>query len=371
MSPSPVHPHDAAFEPVPGATDLAVLLRGLRAHVPRCLLDGAPWEHVLRRVGDLPAVAATAIVFELRLGDPVQAADVLVPIMPGTRLAGYHVRHGEAASSHSPAAALGRYLGDLADPESPLHRWVSGTTLEYDLVEPRADGRPAPGVFMRLRLEPLPRPLGSSPYNCGARHMAATLAKTVGWDASAAEEVAVERAVDALAPDGEVLHVGALPGREPRAVRLVARGVEERKVPAVLGRLEWPGSMQAVTGLLRALRGRAARFQLSFDVSARGVSPRLGLETYVDRDGRSGSPGGWLATGRGDWTPFVAWMEQEGWCLPAKARGLAQWPVVETIYAFGRPWRLYRGLNHVKITVEADGAAHAKAYAGMSFVPIA
>ena len=371
MSTSSAHPHDAAFVRVPGAVSLAELLRGLRAHVPQRLLDGAAWERVLRRIGDLPAVAATAVVFEFRLGDPAQAADVFVPVVPGGRLAEHYVRRGDAASSNSPAAALGRYLIDLANPKSPLHRWISGTILEYDLVNIRTHNRPDPGVFMRLRPTPLPRPIGNIAHNSSAKLMAATLAKTVGRAADPAEEAEVERAIDALYPDGEALHIGALPDRTPRAVRLVARGIEERRVAAVLKRLEWPGSIPAVTGQLCALRGRVARFNLSFDVSARGVAPRLGLEIYVDGIGRSESPSGWLATGRSHWRPFIAWMEEEGWCLSAKARGLAHWPAVEIIYTYGRRWRLYRGLNHVKITFEADGTAHAKAYAGMSFVPTA
>ena len=112
---------------------------------------------------------------------------------------------------------------------------------------------------------------------------------------------------------------------------------------AVLARLGWTGSIPAVTALLPALRGRARRFYLSLDVSDRGVSPRLGLELYVDRDAVPGTPGGWVATGRSDWASFIAWLEQEGWCLPAKARALAQWPGIGTTYAFGRPCRLYRG----------------------------
>ena len=345
------------------------VLRDLRPWIPRSLLDGAPWEAVRKRVGELPEEAAARFGLELRLGNPDPAADTFIPVAPGDEIAEHYVRRGQTAKVGSPQAALARCLVDLADPESFLRRAICGLVLEYDIAEPPLPGGldPAPGVFLKLRLGSGP---GGSARPAPARHLAATLARAVGREESRYERRAVERAFDALGPGAEVLHAGALPGRGPRAVRLVAQRIREQEIPAVLQRLGWTGPLSAVTRIFTDLRSVSRGFRLSFDVAARGVAPRLGLEMYRVGDQRHAAEGEWTTTVRGDWLPFVARLRETGWCLPAKAEGLAAWPVLRKVWYGRRPFLVYRGINHVKMTIEEDGAAHAKAYVGMHFAPV-
>ena len=83
---------------------------------------------------------------------------------------------------------------------------------------------------------------------------------------------------------------------------------------------------------------------VSLDVSARGTGPRLGLELY--------RPLKWFAVDRTGWRPFIARLEELGWCLPAKAEGLRRWPGAERLRGNAEIHLVRQGINHVKAVVE-------------------
>ena len=365
-----LHPHDAVFRKLPDVRTLSDLLPSLQTYLPGDLLDGGAFSQIQSRVGELPAVAATAFVFEFRLGTVAPEADVLVPVLPGTCLASHYTNLSIAASTTAACASFGRYLKQLADSECRLHRWISGTTLEYDLVNTDLLEHADPGVFFRLRLKPQPLPLKITPYNCSPGLMVETLADTVGWVATPAEITAMEQIVQAIGHDGEILHIGALPDRDRRAFRIVVRRLQRDRLGDTLCRLGWPGSIDQATEILDSMIGPAKRFQLAFDVTENGLLPRLGLEFYVDQPEKPDSPSGWLVTDARDWYPTLDRLRSVGWCLSSKARGLAEWPALTTINISGVPCRFYRGVNHVKITIDADQSTDAKAYAAISVFPL-
>lgn len=330
----------------------------IRTLVPPALIDAPGWNRLLRRVGDLPGEPdASRCGFEFRLGEARAAADFFVVMAPGQALAEHYVRQAEAAPPGSPLAALGRYLVQLGDPAT-APRWVAGTMLEYDVAAAEA-GHSAPGVFLRVRRT---RACGRA-QRWSPRELAATVARAAGWEQDRGEQEAVERVCAALPAGGDVAHVGALPGRSPRAVRLVLHGVGHAQVTRLLERLAWAGSLRTVQAVLAGLRELLPRFWLSVDVSAGGVSPRLGLELYHAGQGDR-ELDGWWTTGRGEWRPVVERLVERGWCLPAKARGLLAWCALDRIYDRRAVYLVYKGINHVKLTLEHDGAVRAKAYAG-------
>ena len=69
------------------------------------------------------------------------------------------------------------------------------------------------------------------------------------------------------------------------------------------------------------------------------------------------------------WWPVIDVLVQTGLCLPRKARGLRRWPGKETVFRGRRAFLLYRGINHIKIVLDGP-AVHAKAYVGMTCVPV-
>ena len=335
----------------------APILEGCRPLFPPELVDSGGWERLLDRARRLPrSVLDATFGFEFRLGEPSPEADFFVWARSGSELSRHFIREGARAEGGSPAAALAAGLREQTEnPESYLARAVSGVVLEYDLAG-LAPGRPPPppGVFLS------PRRSASGPRrqdSFGHRNPAgllAALAVTVGWDGHEEMLGAVERIFAALPEGGHVFQAGALPARSPKAFRILLGGVARERVPALLERVEWPGPADEAAEALASMADVVDHVAVSLDVTARGPGPRLGLELY-----RVGA----------DWRPFIARIEEKGWCLPAKAEGLRRWRGAERLFGGGEVHRVRLGVSHVKIVVERGARTEAKAYAGMSILP--
>ena len=349
----------------------ADVLHELRPLFPLTLLDGEGWARVLERVAELPAAAAAFFAFELRLGDPDPSADVSVLLAPDVAAAAAlefpvaqrFVRETRSGACLRPSrAALASCISGFGRADSALARWAAGALLEYDVAEPGAASRGAtPGIYFVLRERP--GPSGHDVQASARRDIARTLANACGWTADFAEQREVERAIDALPRGARVVHAGAMPDRVARAIRLVVRDIDAAAAPDFLERLRWPGPIASATGILTDLLTVCSRFALSFDVTARGVGRRLGLEMYAGR----GS--GWHDTTRRDWRPCVERLVEKDWCTAPKARGLLACPERRKMYSDNAVFLAHQGINHVKITVAGD-VAEAKAYVGMSFLPL-
>ena len=352
-----------------GAGKLGTLLEEIRAFVPCELIGDSEWYRLLGRVGGLPEEGvASSCGFEFRLDVASPAADLFVVIRPGEPLAHYYIRQGTADGADAAAAALARHLVRM-DPEVGPSRgdsvagWNDGMTLEYDVAE--VVGNPAPGVFLRLRLAHSPE--RKDPHHCHPRTAAAGIAAAVGWEPDEEERRAVERAFGALPAGSEVAHIGGLPGRRPRAVRLLVQRIEETEVPDFLECVQWPGAVGDVVSVLNDFGDIYRRFRLSVDLSARGTAPRLGVEMFVGDDWDREDD--WLKTDIGQWRPMVERLEARGWCLPEKSRGLLAWPGGRQLYGTRGVYLLYMGINHVKLLIE-HGAIRAKAYTGLHCAPV-
>ena len=350
-----------AAEPV--SAGRASVLSELRPLVPRALLDGPGWDRFLSCAAELPDARSGALLgCEFRLGEREPAADLFLVLRPGSPLERHFVRRGETAPPDSAAAALARYLGRLGrlgQPGSALRDRVAGTMLEYDLAElPAGSPPPDPGVFLKLKLAADPDPHGPP-----QRLPLAALADAVGWAGGGEMRRAAERVLEALPPGARVAHVGALPGRTPRAVRLVIQELGRGRVGGLLERLGLRGFAGPAARVLADLGEVLPRFRLDVDVTAAGLAPRVGLELH-HAGSWAGARDGWRTTGRSDWRPAVERLALGGWCLEAKARGLLEWCALDRTYDRRGVFLVYKGLNHVKITV-TDAGSGAKAYAGM------
>ena len=344
------------------------LLEALRAFIPRELIGGPEWTRLLDRIGGLPEEGvASRCGFEFRLDVPAPAADFFVVVVPGESLARYYIRQGTTDGANPSSAGLARHL-DLMDPNGPslgdsAAGWNDGMTLEYDVAE--VEGGAAPGVFLRMRrTRTLER---KDPYHCHPRTAAAGIAAAVGWAPDEGERRAVERAFEALPAGSEVAHIGALPNRAPRAIRILVQRIERAEVPGFLERVRWSGNADGVVSALSDFRDICRRFRLSMDVSAHGTAPRLGVELFVRE--KWDQEGDWVGTNIKDWRPVVERLQARGWCLPEKARGLLAWPGVRQLYGVKGVHFLYLGINHVKLLIE-QGGVRAKAYTGLHCAPV-
>ena len=260
----------------------APILEGCRSLFPPELLDSGGWERLLDRAKRLPrSVLDSHFGFEFHLAEPTADADLCVVALPGSDLSRDYIAEGAHAEPGSPSAALAAGLREqTANPDSYLARAVAAVVLEYDLAgsAPRRPP-PAPGIFFAPQTSAC-GPRSGCPEHRDPAGLLAALAATVGW--SGHEEVlgTVERLLAALPERGFVFQAGALPARSPRAFRIVVAGVAKEEVPALLERVEWPGSTAAAADVIASMGDLVAYVLVSMDVSARGPGPRLGLELY-------------------------------------------------------------------------------------------
>ena len=341
----------------------ASILAGCRSLFPAALVGPAGWERLLEKAGTLPrSVIDSHFGFEFHLGEAGADADLVVAAPPGSALARHYVREGAQAGPGSAAAALGAgFLEQAENPESWLARSVAAVMLEYDLAGPAPHApASAPGIFFS------PRPSAPGSRDGVLEHrdtggLLAALAAVAGWSGHGDLLREVERVFAALPETACVFQAGVLPARSPRAVRLVVADVAREEAPAVLERLRWPGPPAAAADALASVDGLAACFFLSLDVTAQGPGPRLGLELF--------RPPWWFAADRAGWRPLIARLEEQGWCLPAKAGGLRRWPGIERLLGGGEMFHVRQGINHVKVVVERGARTVAKAYCGMGVRP--
>ena len=328
--------------------------------MPSSLLGAAGYQRLLDRTGDLPGLATAAhFGLEFRLDRAAAAADIAVPLKPGTELAYHFVRVGEAAAPRSPAAALARRLRRTDGLGSVFE---DPAILEYDVASAKPGTSAPPGVFLK------PRSATGPDTDASPGRVADALAALAGREPHGDERQSVERAFATLPDEALVVQAGVLPARAPGAIRLVVRNAHAAGITDYLTRLGQPDPAAAQTRIPSALRDLCdPRPWLGLDVSGCGISPRIGLEFWPE-DGQD-RPGRWMRIAPLRWWPVIDILEQTGLCLHRKARGLRRWPGKETVFRGRRAFLLYRGINHIKIVI--DGAAmHAKAYVGMTCIPV-
>ena len=180
------------------------------------------------RAGLAPAAGDEVFLFEFRLDEPEPAADLSLWAVPHRSFAEYLVERGEADGASSTSRGLARYLVETGREDSFLARWLAYAMLEYDLAD-GADGAgeaPTPGVFLGSRFDnPANRPThGFVRWRHGNPGvMTAAICQAVGWEENDRERRHVQTLCDLLPQSAYSAQVGAMPGRESRAIRLVAR----------------------------------------------------------------------------------------------------------------------------------------------------
>ncbi|MDE0096088.1 MAG: hypothetical protein OXS40_06855 [Gammaproteobacteria bacterium] len=339
------------------------LMQALQPRIPESLLAGEGWDRLLARVGDLPAAAAAGLCgFELKLDDPAPAADFSVAVTPGP-VARHFPASSEAATT-STEARLAAYLADWSRPDD----WLM---LAYDIVGVAEGRKAAPAVYVR----PDARSGTGLPSNGAAfdpDRLAEILGGISGGSGDGDGRRALTRAFAALPPAAVAVFAAVAPERVPGSIRLVVAEVAVPQLEGFLSRLQWPGSMSMVLRLLSGMRDVSDRFMVAFDVTRDGALPRLGFEMYPTAAAGAGYQpllSTWLTTTRADWRGLISHLGDMALCLPEKAEGLLSWPKCNIVYGESGAWRLYMGINHVKMVIDAE-RLQAKAYAGLKCCPL-
>ena len=336
-----------------GIEDCGAFLEGLRPRVPRLLVDDRCWRRLLARAGGR---AASFLGFEFRLGGAEREADFVLALVPGSDAERAHVRRGRNAREDSVEAGIARLLVRSGAMPAPL-----ATMLEYDVAGVPAGPCPPPAVFQGpWRRADRARGI-RDPLTAG--RIAGALAAAVGRTADDREVAAVRSLVGALPPPGRLAHVGAMPGREPRMVRVMVAGLDAGGLTGSLRQLGWPGPMPAVAAVLDLVKHLPLRFGMQLEVAAQGLLPRLGVEIFLPPEPQRGAGTG--AARGASWRPVLTALEQAGCALPGKSRGLLAFPGREPVFDDGI-FEVRMDINHVKISVGDSGEEgrplRAKAY---------
>lgn len=233
--------------------------------------------------------------------------------------------------------------------------------LEYDLagLAPHQPV-PAPGIFFSPRDAAPGAREGITEHRDSAALLEA-LAVTAGWSGHEEMLPTVDRIIAALPEKAFVFQAGAHPARSPKGFRILLWDVAQQEVPALLERLEWPGSTADAAAVLAAMEDLTAYLAVGLEVTAQGIGPRLGLELY--------RPVRWFDADAMGWNPFIDRVSALGWCLPDKAEGLRRWPGVERLLGDGKIYIVRQGISYFKVVVERGARTAAKAYTGMSVLP--
>ncbi len=337
-------------------------LAELRSLFPPALVDGSGWERLLALAHRLPiSVIDNRFGFEFDLCDSEPAADFCVVPAPGSRLAEFYVRQGELAPPESAAAALGAFLDEQTRDPQALLAQGGGVILEYDLAGISSDQPAPPGIFI------VPQEIQDSSHTRqlfgDPDRLAAALWAVAAWTPDDAILRQMRRIYQAMPSIGSVTQAGILPGRTQRAVRLIIFAQSGEGAVDALERLGWSGSLADVAAVLESLAELTRPgISLSVDVTAGGVSPRLGLEFH--------RPVEWHDLDRTGWGRLIDRLEERGWCRPEKGQGLKAWPRVEQAFDQAGVYLVRQSINHVKAVVDR-GSTTAKAYAGMLVLPAA
>ena len=340
------------------------LLEDLRSLFPTTLLGGSGWERLQPLTNRLPVCAADSrFGFEFHLSDPNPTADFFVVSALHAPLAGFYRRLTEETAVGLVGTDFTAFLDQQARrPDSFLTRTGKGIILEYDLSRSPPGQYGVPGIFLVSGGNPEPDPVEL--YEDPAALLTA-LRSVAGWAPDVAESRHVERACAALADCGVyVSHAGVMPGRAERAIRLVALGVDGAKIAEGLSRVRWPGDPSQVMAILSEFAGLVSpSCGLGISITLEGVLPRFDLELTRKRAEGSHRRESFRLD-RPGWKLPIDRLEERGWCLPAKAEGLREWPHLDMFFGRDGMYQVRQIINHFKVVIDR-GAVYSKAYVGM------
>ncbi|MCY3634699.1 MAG: hypothetical protein OXH23_03720 [bacterium] len=323
---------------------LGSLLEEFRSLFPPALIDGSGWEKMEALTTRLPAYTADSrFGFEFDLANAKPTADFCALVPPGSVLAAFYENCTEGASSGLAGPGFGGFLAQQREnPQSFLARTGAVVILEYDLAGSPPGQHGPPGVFITNRnvLEGNSVPIHDEPVD-----LVAALKSAAGWDRDAVDQGQMKWVWAAVKGSGRVKHAAVMPGRSPQAIRLIVHTLDHGDIAGMLERLQWNGDPLLAASALADLAGLVRpQTGLSIDVTAQGVSPRIGLELFRPVERLRTDPAGWKA--------LADRLVENEWCLPAKANGLVDWPGVEMVFGENGLYKVVQTISHIKLVID-------------------
>lgn len=306
----------------------------------------------IRSLADILPISALA-GFECRLAadDPRVDFQVLFPaIVNGLpkALLGYPVSEN-----------LQSIYQDWISPDCIYNQWVKRVGLEFDL-----NGLPLPEllpcIFLQLQKN-------NSVDTLDLIKIINRLAKS---DQSELLDTQIRHCVESLPEDAEISHVGGMFSRADNIVRINVKNISLIKTPEYLETIGCLESSNALMTHIPQLSSMIDRVIVSFDIVGGSVSPRVGIECFIDEPFyRNEKP----------WEVFLDYLSKQNLCSQAKKSSLLDWGRVSprefdtSIWPSNINWGYHylastaclvfeRKINHVKLIFQEGKFIEAKGY---------
>lgn len=346
------------------------LLQPIEPHLAPALMTRRHLSEIRAVTDHLPLALTSLVGFELRLGDPSAAVDLLIHVAPEGRevLAGLDTAPGSATIR---GGDVWKRIRDVARawsvPASALDQRLLAIWLEFDLPLP-TDATATPFVFLSLREEAWVARGGSLSW-----WLDGVMPTLLGERVPPATRRLLKQCIDDLPAGAAVSDIGLALNRQPTAIRLNVTALSQTDLVPYLQRIGWPGAPEDfanIDRLLTPLRALVAPVQVCIDVTET-VGARLGLECSPSLERAFAGDGVAL---------LLEFLVQRGLCHPDIVTALPSyvgvtsagdavdsWPLaLRAASAFmGQRYTsvIRRNVSHVKLSLLPGGAEDAKAYA--------
>lgn len=348
--------------PAEPSFDLGALgcLEFLWPALPPAMVGEAERKWIEAMAGKLPPIGGLGL--ELRLGSGERGADL----------------HQQLRADGADAEILKRYLarkddGPLGEPivRAFLDEWAGdspGLPDDLDTLYIEWDRPPsglpvsAPAIFL-----PVERAGGSNAEQLRRREAALRHSGRIDPETGAATAAALETIARNLNSGASVNYIGFMLGRSG-SLRINVRGIRRSGLRPLLDGIGWKGDLEGAARHFERLVDLSDRVIVGLDF-APGIQPRIGFEAILDLP-PSQEP---------RWSGLLGHFVGERLCTEEKAQALEALPACLFPEAAGQPWPaswlvaaalspkafvpwVERRVSHLKLTVDGDGAASAKAY---------
>ena len=128
------------------------------------------------------------------------------------------------------------------------------------------------------------------------------------------------RCIQKIPPGASLFQVGTMLSRSTQDVRLYINKIHPQEIIPYLHALGWSEEDDKYQRLVEEIQTKAERYVLSFDVTADGIGPRIGLECSFEESRYHEET---------RWKELFDYLVEKEMCLPEKRDVLLQYPGVE------------------------------------------
>jgi len=261
-----------------------------------------------------------------------------------------------------------KFANTWANPQSALDKRIQCFWLEFDMPQ-QPPTVPLPSVFFGPTH--LPRGVATNTVSEYAWLTRSALPLLKGHSIHASVKRQLTTCLQQLPENASLFQVGVMLSRgDNENLRLFINHLNPSQILHYLRSIGWMRDADALATMLSDLKPLADRFVLGYDITPKGIGPRLGLECSFQEDNYHQEP---------RWEPFLDYLVSKKLCLPEKRDALLRFPGQESNGTWDasimRPLAsishtlpdllsstIVRYISHIKIVYENGKAFEAKAY---------